>query len=146
MKKKTAFVLLGTALVGALTVFLLSTPERDGTPVAPESSSSSPSLSANSPVTPKPPVPSPLPSKHEPVASTATPSTPQASELEPEIRDALGNILNTSSEGLVEETRNGVTSVDLKGRFQTAPVATIGKDGTIQITDYSHLPKAAKQP
>ncbi len=134
------------ALVGVLTVFLLSTPEQDEISIAPENSASLSSLPATSSVTSKPPVPSPLPLKHEPARSTASSSPPQASELEPEIRDALGNILNTSSEGLVEETRNGVTSVDLKGRFQTAPVATIDKDGNVQITDYSHLPGASKQP
>jgi hypothetical protein len=66
--------------------------------------------------------------------------------LEPEIREALGKILNTSSEGLVEETRNGATGVDLKGHFHTAPVATVDEHGNVQITDYSHLPKEPTPP
>lgn len=66
--------------------------------------------------------------------------------LEPAIREALGRMLNTSSEGLVETTREGVTGMDLRGRFQTAPVATLGENGDVQITDYSHLPTDASQP
>jgi len=61
--------------------------------------------------------------------------------LEPEIREALGRILNTSSEGLVEVTTDKGTSVDLQGRFQTAPVATIDEHGKATIVDYSTLPK-----
>jgi len=150
VKKKTAIMLLGAVLVGALTVFLLPTPEQDSVAVTPENSASSSALPAGTAAASKSPLPSPLPAppplKRGPAGSTASSSSQQASELEPEIRDALGNILNTSSEGLVEETRNGVTSVDLQGRFQTAPVATIDKDGNVQITDYSHLPGASKQP
>jgi hypothetical protein len=63
--------------------------------------------------------------------------TPQ---LEPGTRKALAEMLNTSSDGLVEETRNGVTSVNLQRRFRTAPVATIDESGEVSITDYSHLP------
>ncbi len=70
----------------------------------------------------------------------------QQPKLDPEVREALNEMLNTSSEGLVEETRNGVTSVDLQGRFQSVPVATIDEDGNVQITDYTHLPKERKQP
>lgn len=61
--------------------------------------------------------------------------------LEPEIRDALGKILNSSSEGLVEETTaEGAVLLNHQGRFQTAPVATIDSDGKVQIKDYSSLP------
>jgi len=77
------------------------------------------------------------PQGETPVAESVTPRPP----LEPKIRKALGELLNTSSEGLVEETRNGVTSVDLQRRFRTAPVATIDADGNVQITDYSYLPE-----
>lgn len=72
---------------------------------------------------------------------TAAPPHPALpAPLDPEIRQALGRMLNTSSEGLVEHTRNGVTSVDLQGRFRTVPVATIDANGEVRITDYSHLP------
>jgi hypothetical protein len=73
-----------------------------------------------------------------PVSAPTHPHSPPA--LEPEIRQALGRILNTSSEGLVEETRDGVTKVDLQRRFQTAPVATLDEQGNVRITDYTHLP------
>jgi len=61
-------------------------------------------------------------------------------KLEPEIQQALRKMINTSSEGLVEEkTENGV-SVDLQGRFQTVPVATITTDGEVEVRDYTSQP------
>lgn len=87
-----------------------------------------------------PPEPTPV-SVQPPIESPVAQSVSQPQPLEPEIRKALGELLNTSSEGLVEETRNGVTSVDLQRRFRTAPVATIDADGNIHIQDYSYLPK-----
>jgi len=146
VKKRTVLVLLGIALVGVLVVALLSTTKPDDVQVAPDHAAVdvpaiTPETSAPAQVEKTSPE-----QEHERVVSTDSASSPQAPALEPKIREALGKILNTSSEGLVEETRNGATSVDLKGRFQTAPVATIDKDGNIQITDYSHLPRASKQP
>ena len=71
-----------------------------------------------------------------------TGETPQTPALEPEIRAALKEMLNTSSEGLVEEQlENGGTRIDLQGRFRTAPVAIIDADGEVQIRDYTYLPK-----
>lgn len=66
--------------------------------------------------------------------------------LEPEIRQALGKLLNTTSEGLVEKTHNGVTSVDLQRHFRTAPVATVDAQGNVSITDYTHLPAESAEP
>ena len=63
----------------------------------------------------------------------------EIAKLSPEVRVALTKMLNTSSEGLVTETVNGVTSMHLQGRFQTVPVATIDEAGNASITDYSHL-------
>lgn len=87
---------------------------------------------------------------HPPATMTAAgvePHQPHSSPvLEPEIRRALGEILNTSSDGLVEETRNGVTRVDLQRRFQTAPVVTVDGQGNVDITDYSHLPAEPAEP
>jgi len=80
------------------------------------------------------------------VASAEVQPSQEVPALEPEIREALGDILNNSSEGLVEVTRNGVTSIDLQGRFQTAPVATVDESGNVQITDYTHLPRAQTRP
>lgn len=66
------------------------------------------------------------------------------SGVEPEIRRELGDLLNTSSDGLNEvKTENGVM-VDLKDRFRTAPVATINENGEVVIQDYVIPP--SKQP
>ena len=67
-------------------------------------------------------------------------------ELEPEIREALSEILNTSSEGLVEEqAAHGAVGLNHRGRFQTAPVATVDPEGNVQIRDYSSLPATGDQ-
>jgi hypothetical protein len=55
---------------------------------------------------------------------------PQAAEL----RDALGEALSTSSEGLVEEKSTvpgGGVMVDLQGRFQNAMTYTVNADGSV---------------
>jgi hypothetical protein len=58
-------------------------------------------------------------------------------EMDEVVRQAVNKIVNTSSEGLTEvQTENGVL-VDLEGRFQSVPVATIGKDGKATIKDYT---------
>jgi len=67
-------------------------------------------------------------------------SNPSTRKLEPEIRQALEKMLNTSSEGLVEEKTADGVSIDLKGRFQTVPVATINEKGEAEIQDYSSVP------
>lgn len=61
-------------------------------------------------------------------------------ELEPEIREAVNTLVNTSSEGLVEEQTNKGINVDLQGRFRTAPVATINEKGEVEIQDYTSPP------
>ena len=72
-----------------------------------------------------------------------TKTTPR---LEPEIREALSEILNTSSEGLVEEpAAHGAVGLNHQGRFQTAPVATVDPEGNVQIRDYSSLPATGEQ-
>jgi len=48
-----------------------------------------------------------------------------ALQLTPDILESL----NTSSEGLVPTTRNGITSVDLRGRFQPVWFVVKGADG-----------------
>ena len=60
--------------------------------------------------------------------------------LEPGIRDAVRELVNTSQEGLVEEqTANGV-QMNLKGRFRTAPVATVDENGEVTVRDYTSPP------
>jgi len=74
--------------------------------------------------------------------SNSEKSNPSAKKLEPEIQQALEKMLNTSSEGLVEEKTNQGVSVNLQGRFQTVPVATINEKGEAEIQDYSSVPPA----
>ena len=86
------------------------------------------------------------PDQKQPEQKTGQSVTSSAPQLEPEIRESLGEILNTSSDGLVEEKmENGAVGLNLQGRFRTAPVATIDTDGKVQITDYTHLPPATKK-
>jgi len=153
MNKKSSLVALGVALVGALVYALSSGTQSDKSSVVPDKSnlpaSGNPSVSAEPSLLEERSSPREAvnPTSNNTVASpVAPPAQQQVPALEPEIREALGKILNTSSEGLVEETRNGVTSVDLQGRFKSAPVATIDEDGNVQVTDYSYLPKASAQP
>ena len=57
--------------------------------------------------------------------------------MDESVRQAVNKIVNTSSEGLIEvQTKDGVV-VDLEGRFQSVPVAVIGKDGEVTIKDYT---------
>lgn len=51
-------------------------------------------------------------------------------DLSTDVQEALAQMINTSSEGLVQETlADGTVVVDLEGRFQSAMVATINADG-----------------
>jgi hypothetical protein len=61
-------------------------------------------------------------------------------QLEPEIEAAINELVNTSHEGLVEVETNQGVSVDLKGRFRTAPVATINEKGELVVQDYTSAP------
>ncbi len=150
MNKKLKLAALGIALVGVLVYVLLSATQSEKPSAVPDKSASpasgSPSVSAEQLLLKVPASPVGSPSNDTVASAVAPPGQQEVPALEPEIREALGKILNTSSEGLVEETRNGVTSVDLQGRFKSAPVATIDEDGKVQITDYSYLPKASAQP
>ena len=58
-------------------------------------------------------------------------------EMDESVRQAVNEIVNTSSEGLVEVQTDDGAVVDLKGRFRSVPVATIGADGEITIIDYT---------
>ena len=60
--------------------------------------------------------------------------------LEPAIRDAVRELVNTSHEGLVEEKTDKGVEVKLKGRFKTAPVATINEKGEVTVRDYTTPP------
>jgi len=62
-------------------------------------------------------------------------------ELSDEMKEALGRMVNTSSEGLVEQRlADGTVLVDLQGRFQSAMVATIGPDGKLSTNCFSKSP------
>lgn len=144
MNNRTSLIIPGIVLAGVLIYFMSSGVQPEKSPVVPEKSASP--VPRIPPATAEPSLQKEHTLTRQHIDSTASTSQQLAPALEPEIREALGNILNTSSEGLVEETRNGITSVNLQGRFQTAPVATIDADGNVQITDYSHLPKASTPP
>ena len=70
-----------------------------------------------------------------------------APRLEAGIRAGLAGMLDTSSEGLEEEEVDGTgaVSINLQGRFRTAPVATIDEGGEIHIEEYSFLPDEKSQ-
>lgn len=62
-------------------------------------------------------------------------------ELPTELREALSEMVNTSSEGLTEvQLEDGTVMVDLKGRFQSAMVVSIGEDGKLKSGCYSSVP------
>lgn len=153
MNKKTGLVVLVIVLVGVLVYVLSSGSRPDMPPAVAHKSSALPAsagLSVGPSVGSEQSTPTENPSFPETENSTgdgtvASPATQRPPALEPEIRAALGKLLDTSSEGLVEETRNGVTSVDLQGRFQTVPVATIDEQGEARIVDYSSLPEESPE-
>lgn len=60
--------------------------------------------------------------------------------LEPAIHKAVKTLVNTSHEGLVEEKTNKGVEMKLKGRFRTAPVATIDEKGEVSVRDYTSPP------
>ncbi len=62
-------------------------------------------------------------------------------QLSDAMQEELARLVNTSSEGLTETTlRNGTVVVDLQGRFQSAVVATIDKDGNVHSSCVSSEP------
>jgi hypothetical protein len=84
---------------------------------------------------------------HDAAASISDQDTEQAParpqngrQLEPEIEKALNELVITSHEGLVEEETDKGVIIDLKGRFRTAPVATIDENGQIVVQDYTSAP------
>lgn len=65
----------------------------------------------------------------------------EGAELPPELQAELATMVNTSSEGLREVVKeDGTVIVDLQGRFQSATVAVIGKDGKLKTTCVSSAP------
>ncbi len=73
--------------------------------------------------------------------STATTAVEPVRPLEPEIQQALEQMTDTRSEGLVEEPAVSGYSVNLQGRFQAVPVATVNEQGEVEIQEYS-VPEA----
>lgn len=61
-------------------------------------------------------------------------------QLEPEIEAAVNELVNTSHEGLVEVKTDQGVGIDLKGRFRSAPVATIDDEGQVVVRDYTSAP------
>jgi hypothetical protein len=73
--------------------------------------------------------------------STTAAALEPARPLEPEIQQALEQMTDTRSEGLVEEPAVSGYSVNLQGRFQAVPVATVNERGEVEIQEYS-VPEA----
>jgi hypothetical protein len=73
--------------------------------------------------------------------STAAAALEPARPLEPEIQQALKQMTDTRSEGLVEEPAVSGYGVNLQGRFQAVPVATVNERGEVEIREYS-VPEA----
>jgi len=69
--------------------------------------------------------------------STSAATLGPARPLEPEIQQALKQMTDTRSEGLVEEPAVSGYSVNLQGRFQAVPVATVNEQGEVEIREYS---------
>ena len=62
--------------------------------------------------------------------------------LSADMREALSQMVNTSSEGLKEKhLADGTVIVDLEGRFRSAMVVTIGEDGKARGYCYGHAPE-----
>lgn len=99
-------------------------------------------VSTTKPVTPAQ-APTVLPESGSPVANSVS-RDPSASTtgkpLEPGIRDAVRELVNTSQEGLVEEQTDNGVEMNLKGRFRTAPVATVDENGEVTVRDYTSPP------
>lgn len=74
-------------------------------------------------------------------AATATAALKPMRPLEPEIQQALEQMTDTRSEGLVEEPAVSGYGVNLQGRFQAVPVATVNEQGEVEIQEYS-VPQA----
>jgi hypothetical protein len=69
--------------------------------------------------------------------STGTGAGKALSSLEPEIQQSLEQMADTRSEGLVEEPAVSGYSVNLQGRFQAVPVATVNEQGEVEIREYA---------
>ena len=71
-------------------------------------------------------------------------STPQ---LDPEVQQALREMVNQSDEGLSPVSmRDGTVILNLQGRFQSAMVATVGPDGKVQSSCVTSMPKEEATP
>ena len=78
-----------------------------------------------------------LAASHLETAATATAALKPVRPLEPEIQQALEQMTDTRSEGLVEEPAVSGYGVNLQGRFQAVPVATVNEQGELEIQEYS---------
>ncbi len=75
-----------------------------------------------------------------PLASNNKQANSAADRLEPDIHRAVNAMTDASSEGLTEEkTKHGYV-VNLEGRFQYVPVATVSDSGEVIVRDYSSAP------
>ena len=78
----------------------------------------------------------PAPGEIDDSKAEAVPQGPR----DPDIREAVQAITDTSSEGLVEEAAEDGYQVNLQGRFRSVPVAEVNDKGEVEIRDYTADP------
>ncbi len=136
---KNTIILL---LIAVLITVYLTLQDDDRTVVPPSNP-----VSTIKPVTPAQiPTPTVLSESGSPVADNVNTTARESSTavtgkpLEPGIRDAVRELVNTSHEGLVEEKTDNGVEMRLNGRFRTAPVATVDENGEVTVRDYTSPP------
>jgi len=84
-----------------------------------------------------------------PVQSSTLPSgktgNPHFDQLSPEMQQALKDSLLLENSTETMEGESGTIILPAKGRFTQMPVAVQMPDGTIEIREYSNIPKTAPE-
>ncbi|GAA6134399.1 hypothetical protein NBRC116188_11880 [Oceaniserpentilla sp. 4NH20-0058] len=94
----------------------------------------SPSVKTNTPTT----------STHTNIHSGKT-GNPHFDQLSPEMQQALKDQLLLENPTETIDAKDGAIIIPAKGRFTQMPVAVQMPDGTIQIREYSNIPKPKMQ-
>jgi len=137
LKKLITLMLLLLIVAGSYIMFTASSENWQGRNVAfdksadnsrsdqPTISHNDSKLSSDTQVNPSQPVPHAHDHTHD-VAEIAD-------KISPEVKEALKEMIDTSSEGLVEEPAVSGVQVNLQGRFREAPVAVMGENGSTSV-------------
>lgn len=137
--KTTKYLIIGVILLVTFVAIYLF--ENRGGNIAPQPSQADTSTQKNGNITTNPP-PHSTPSQATAGQSQQPPAKPRT--MEPEIREALKKMTNTSSEGLVEEKAKEGYQVNLQGRFRNVPVAETNDQGEVEVRDYNSAPREEK--